>query len=229
MWPCNNGTMKLCCSITLGCAMLFTFALLPAYSAAADSILPEGTRISLQLNDQLSTKNNGEGDSFEAIVTEPVHLADRMVIPKGSVVSGSISRIQRPGRFKGKAVMTLLFQSISISGHGQVPIVASLVGVDREGTRGVSNEGVIHGKGSAGRDIGKVLTPGLIGAGIGTVAGGGKGAGIGAGVGAAVGLATVFASRGKDIELRRGAALDISLDKPLSVPSEGEGIAAKTH
>ena len=150
-----------------------------------------------------------------------------MVIPKGSVVSGSISRIQRPGRFKGKAVMTLLFQSISISGHGQLPIVASLIGVDREGTTGVSNEGAIKGKGSAGKDFGRVLVPGLIGAGIGTMAGGGKGAGIGAGVGAAAGLATVFASRGKDIELRRGATLDISLDKPFSVPPEGEGSSAK--
>lgn len=229
MWPCNNGTMKLCCSLTLGCAMLFTFALPPAYPAAADSILPEGTRISLQLNDQLSTKTNGEGDSFEAIVTEPVHLGDRMVIPKGSVVSGSISRIQRPGRFKGKAVMTLLFQSISISGHGQLPMVASLRGVDQEGNKGVDNEGAIKGKASAGKDFGRVLTPGLIGAGIGTLAGGGKGAGIGAGVGAAVGLATVFTSRGKDIELRRGSALDISLDKPLYVLSEGEGTAAKIH
>jgi hypothetical protein len=229
MQPCNNKAMKGYGSLGLGYALLFFSALVPIHAVAADAVLPEGTRISLQLNDQLSTKTNGEGDDFEAIVTMPVHLGDRMAIPKGSVVTGSISRIQRPGRFKGKAVMKLQFQSIIIAGHGQLPIVASLAGVDRQGAGAVNNEGTIQGKGSAGKDFGRVLKPGLIGAGIGTIAGGGKGAGIGAGVGAAAGLATVFVSRGRDIELRRGAMLDISLDKPLQIPSEGDHSAEKSH
>jgi hypothetical protein len=227
MLACNNGAMKRCCSLATICALVFIFVPARGYPAAADSTLPEGTRISLQLNDHISTKTNSEGDSFAAIVTEPVHLGDRMVIPKGSVVSGSISRIQRPGRFKGKAVMTLIFQSISISGHGQLPIVASLRAVDREGAQGINNEGTIQGKSSQGKDIGRVMVPSVLGAGIGGISGGGKGAGIGAGVGAAVGLATVFTSRGKDIELRRGSALDIALDRPLSIQPEGEHSAER--
>jgi len=195
--------------------------LLPAHVlTASDTILPEGTRIYLQLNTPLSTKTNSEGDTFTAVVTEPVSAGERIVIPKGSDVTGSISRIQRPGRFKGKAVLTLQFQSITIPGRGQVPIVASLVGVDREGNRSVNEEGTIEGGGPSGRAAGRVIVPGLAGAGIGTIAGGGKGAGIGAGVGVAIGLATVFTSRGKDIEIRRGATLDIALDKPLVLPPE---------
>jgi hypothetical protein len=73
------------------------------------------------------------------------------------------------------------------------------------------------------------MTPGIIGAGIGTIAGGRTGAGIGAGIGAAVGLATVFSSRGKEIELPRGTSLNIALDRPLSVPPESESTIAKTH
>ena len=41
----------------------------------------------------------------------------------------------------------------------------------------------------------------------------GKGAAIGAGVGAAIGLATVFSTRGKDLQVRRGATMDIALDR----------------
>jgi hypothetical protein len=219
--------MKQCCSHSMRCALLFVLFLPQVSLAAGDAILPEGTRISLQLNDSIGTKANSEGDPFKAIVTEPVYTADRIVIPKGSYVTGSISRIQRPGRFKGKAVMTLQFQSISITGRSQdLPIVASLARVEN---MGINTEGTIEGEGSEGKDAARVLTPGLIGAGIGGLAGGRRSAGIGAGVGAAIGLATVFTSRGKEIEIPRGSAMDIVLDKSLSIPSEAEGTAAKVH
>ena len=192
--------------------------------ATSDTIIPEGTQITLQLNNSLSTKSNREGDTFTAVVTSPVYLGNQMVIPKGSEVRGSVSRIIRPGRFKGKAVMHLLFQSIDILGRGEVPIVATLTRVDPEGNSGVRSEGSIEGEGSTGSDIGKVATPGLGGAGIGAISGGGKGAGIGAGIGAVIGFAAIFSSRGKDLELRRGSTIDISLERPLTVPAEGGAV-----
>ena len=228
MWPCKNEKMRKYSSLTLKCALLFIFALPQVCSAAADATIPEGTWIYLQLNNHISTRNS-EGDVFKAIVTEPVTVGDRILIPKGSQVTGSIARILRPGRVKGKAAITLLFQTIEIPGRSPMPIMASLVGVGREGNSGLSTEGTIEGEGSTGKDFGRVMTPGLIGAGIGTIAGGGKGAGIGAGIGAAVGLATVFSSRGKEIELPRGSSLNIALDKPLAIPLEGEGTIAKTR
>ncbi len=229
MWPCKNEKMRKYSSLQLIGVLLFIMALSPQLgSAASEVVLPEGTRIYLQLNNNISTKNI-EGDVFKAIVTEPVTIGDRIAVPKGSQVTGSIARILRPGRVKGKAAMTLLFQTIEIPGRGPMPIVATLAGVGREGNSGLSTEGTIEGEGSTGKDFGRVLTPGLIGAGIGTIAGGRRGAGIGAGIGAAVGLATVFSSRGKEIELPRGSSLNIVLDKPLYVPAENESTVAKTR
>lgn len=229
MLLCKNDVVKRCFSLTLSLALLLVFFNPPVSLAASEMILLEGTRITLQLNDRLSTKSNSEGDDFTAVVTTPVYLSDRIAIPKGSWVTGRISRILRPGRFKGKAVMNLLFQSINIPGRGQMPIMATLVRVDPEGNGGIRSEGSLEGEGSTGSDIGKVLIPGLAGAGIGTVAGGGKGAGMGAAIGAAVGLATVFTSRGKDLEVHRGSTLDISLDRPLTIPPEGEDAAARNR
>jgi hypothetical protein len=208
---------------------LLTMALLiPSVSwAANDTVLPEKTRITLQLNNKLSTKVNSEGDGFTAYVTAPVQLGDKIIIPKGSIVAGSISRIIRPGRFKGKAVLNVLFQSIEIPGRGQLPIVASLARMDSEGNGGIRAEGTVEGEGSEGSDIGRIVMPGIVGAGVGTLAGGGKGAAIGGGIGAAIGLATVFATRGKEIEVPRGSSMDITLDKPLTIPPEEEGTAAK--
>ncbi len=208
-------------------SLLLTALLMQSASiAASDTVLPEKTRITLQLNNKLSTRVNSEGDAFTAYVTAPVLIGDKIVIPKGSVVTGSISRIIRPGRFKGKAVLNVLFQSIEIPGRGQVPIAASLARMDADGEAGIRSEGTVVGEGSEGNDIGRVVMPGIVGAGVGTLAGGGKGAAIGGGIGAAIGLAAVFATRGKEIEVPRGSTLDITLDKPLAIPPEEAGFTA---
>ena len=228
MHPCKNSKMKEFWNLTLMCVLMVALSISPAFPAASDTILPEKTRITLQLNNHLSTKVNSEGDAFTAYVTTPILLGDRIVIPKGSVVTGSISRILRPGRFKGKAVMNLIFQSINIPGHGQLPIVASLARMGSQGNEAIRSEGTVEGESSEGNDMGKVLVPGIAGAGIGGLTGGAKGAAIGSGVGAAIGLATVFATRGKEIEVRRGATLEILLDQALTIPPE-EGDAATAN
>src|SRR5205809_241306 len=196
---------------------------------AGDQTLGQGTRISLQLSDTLSTKLSNEGDTFTARVVSPVTLGERVVIPKGSIVTGSISRVLRPGRFRGKAVMDLVFQSIRISGRPGLPIVASLVTLDAQGNVEAKPEGSIRGESSKGRDAASIAKPAAAAAGVGALVDGGKGAAIGSGIGAAVGLATVFATRGTDLELPRDSALDIVLDRPLAVPVDAEESGPRNH
>jgi hypothetical protein len=226
MLLCKNDPMNRYCDLMLIVVLLLAFLAPPLSRAATESVIPEGTRLTLQLNNHLSTKLNNEGDPFTAVVMLPLYMGDRMVIPKGSLVTGSISRISRPGRFKGKAVMTLLFQSINIPGRGELSITASLAGLP-EGNGTVRSEGTVEGKGSEGSDAGRILTPGVLGGGIGGLVGGGRGAAIGVGAGVLLGTATVFATRGKDIEFRRGSTMDISLERPLSIPPEGESTSAR--
>jgi hypothetical protein len=213
----KNSKMKHFCLYKLGIVILLFALQASELSQAGDFVLPEGTRINLQLNNHLSTKSSNEGESFTAYVIAPVLFQDRIIIPKGSIVNGSISRIIRPGRFKGKAGMFLLFQSISIPGRGLTRITATPIKVNSEGNNAIRTEGKIEGGGSVGSDVQKTLTPGIAGAGIGAIAGGTRGAGIGAGAGVAIGLATVFTSRGKDLELSKGATLEISLDRSLTI------------
>jgi hypothetical protein len=218
MKSCKNKGMKQACKLILSFVLPLGILLQPVCRAADKVTLPEGTRITLQLNETLSTKDNHEGDSFATYVIESVYYKDQVVIPKGSTVSGSISRITRPGRFQGKAVMHLLFQSIQIPGRGELSIHASLARVDSDEDMDIHTEGTLEGKGSAGKDVGKVLAPGLAGAGIGSLAGGNKGAGIGGGIGIGIGLANVFWTRGKDLELHRGSTMEISLEQALEIP-----------
>jgi hypothetical protein len=230
MWPCKNSRMRQDGSLMLLKFSLLFIALIPSLGWTAGEItIPEGARITLQLNDPLSTKRNNEGDAFKAIVVTPVSIGDRIAIPKGSVVAGSISRIKRPGVIKGKPLMNLLFQSVNIPGHGDHAIVAKLEEVNDEKNSGVYPEGTIKGEDSNSRDVGRIIAPGILGAGIGGLANGGKGAAIGSGIGAAVGIATVFSTRGKDLELSRGATLIISLERPLLIPADNDSETAKNR
>jgi hypothetical protein len=230
MRSCKNSRMRL--NGKFPRMLLLTLAItFPSISqAAGDTVVPEGTRITLQLNDYLSTKRSKEGDAFKAIVVSPIYQGERIAIPKGSVVSGNISRILRPGRFKGKPRMTLLFQSINITGRGEHPISAMLEKViNSDDNTETTTEGTVKGKGSENSDITRVVLPSLVGSGIGGLAGGAKGAGIGAGVGAGVGLINIISTRGKDLELSRGSTLEIALEKPLVVPANSSDISAKNH
>ena len=89
--------------------------------------------------------------------------------------------------------------------------------------------GTIEGDGSKGKDVATVAKPGASGAGIGALVAGGKGAAIGSGIGAAVGLATVFATRGKDLEVQRGSTMDIQLDRQLLIPTESDSSIVKNR
>ena len=212
--------MKIFGRICLLLASLLTSAIVCAQTSR-EVVLPEGTKLSLQLNDNLSTKKNNDGDAFTATVTDPVYLKDRVVIPKGSIVCGSVTRVLRAGRFKGKAQMNLLFSSIRLQDAGKtLPIVASLARLDSKTNADTQGEGTITPGSPAGKDAARVGAPAVTGAVIGAIVGRGHGAAIGAGIGAAVGLASILAVHGSDVEVKRGTSMDIVLDRPLSVPQE---------
>jgi hypothetical protein len=44
-----------------------------------------------------------------------------------------------------------------------------------------------------------------------------SGAGIGAGAGSAVGLATVLLGRGKEVELKQGATVDVTFERAVPI------------
>ena len=197
--------------------LLFIGAVWPV--RAADVRLPDGTQITLQLNDTLSTASNTEGDEFTAVVAMPVYFGDRIVIPKGSVVTGSVSRVLRPGRIKGKAILDLVFQTIQIPSRKEADIVATLIWIDLEGVGSIHNtqvgENRRDGEKTSGNSPqnGSALLP-KVGA-RSLAAKEGKNVVI-----ASSSRPAVFNSQGEDFEIHRGATMDILLDHPLILTDE---------
>jgi len=190
----------------------------PSPARAENIRLAEGTKIVFTLNNNLSTKESREGDTFSGVVNRSVRVGDRIVIPEGSLVRGTVNHVKRPGRVKGRAELGVRFDEIELPDGTQIPLAASLTELDEADKEKVTEEGQVEGEGSKKRDAATIGAGAGIGAVIGAIAGGGKGAAIGAGAGAAAGTGVVLATRGKDAELKRGADVAIQLDRPLSVP-----------
>jgi hypothetical protein len=177
-------------------------------------VVPAGTVIPISLTSHISTKNSRDGDGVYGKTAFPITVDNKIVIPEGSSVRGKISEIRRPGRVKGKAELTLSFQTLILPNGATLPIYTSLRGTGGAGER--RGENTVEGDSSKGDDAKTVGTIGATGAGLGGIASRtGKGAAVGGATGAAVGAATVLLTRGKDLELGPGTTLEIVLDRPL--------------
>jgi len=189
----------------------------------ADEItVPAGTKIPLALINSLNTKRSAEGDRVYLQTSFPVVLGGRIIIPKGSYVSGTVTEVKRPGRVKGKGEIYLRFDSLTLPNGVTRDFRARLGGADTGDFD--RQEGKIRGESDKAGDTRRVGETTAAGAGVGTVAGAaaghpGMGAGIGAAAGAAAGLASVLVSRGPDLILPKGTAFEMVLDRGLKYKS----------
>jgi type IV secretion system protein VirB10 len=150
----------------------------------------------------------------------PISVDNRIAIPVGSFVQGTVSHVKRSGRVKGKAELGIRLESLTLPGGRVLKFAPRLSSVDSNRTEQKVDEkessvkqGPDHGK-----DTAQVVILAGEGAAIGGMADRGwTGAGIGGGIGSAVGLASVLATRGREVELRQGSSLDVVFDRPLSL------------
>lgn len=188
-------------------------------------IVPSGTRIPLSVVNFVSSRNAKAGDPVYLETMFPITIGNRVVIPVGSYVRGTITEVKRSGRVKGRAEMYLRFDSLTLSNGTTRDFTATVSQADAR-IPGNLKEGKIEAEGSKGRDVGTIATTGAAGTTIGAIAGSasdhpGMGTAIGAGAGAVAGLIMVLAQHGNEIDLYRGTEVDMTLDRNL-VFDEGE-------
>lgn len=74
---------------------------------AGPNQLPEGTTLTVSLNQQLSTSTTQPGAIFNARIIQPVMKDGRIVIPVGSIVSGRVTSVSEGRRITGGASIRL--------------------------------------------------------------------------------------------------------------------------
>ena len=207
--------------------VLTTRTLIPAQPtppAPTEFVVDQGTRILLRLTNSVNTKRTAPGDRVYLETAVPVVVDGRLLIPRGSYVTGTVTESKQAGRVKGKAALNLRFDTLTLP-NGVTRDFRSRAGsADTRGDLDRS-EGRIEGEGNKSGDAKTVGQTTAAGAGIGTIAGAasghyGLGAGIGAAAGAAAGLAGVLSSRGPEVVLPAGTTMELVLDRDLRFTSE---------
>jgi hypothetical protein len=184
--------------------------------ADPELLVPAVTMIPIALSAYLNTRSSQVGDTFYADTVYPIWVQQRLVIPRGSTIKGTVTEVARPGRIKGKGRLALRIESILLPNGVNRNLIAVFHGMHGPGNEKMDRKSeTIEMSGSKGEDAGTIMGNTGEGAMIGAISGGGKGAGIGAGAGAAVGLATVLFTRGRDLVLDPGTQFDLELKQPL--------------
>jgi type IV secretion system protein VirB10 len=185
--------------------------------------IPAGTKIPLSLKQAISTKNAREGDAVYAETAFPFVLQDRVVIPAGSYIQGTISHVERAKRVKGRAEILMHFTSMIYPNGYTVMLPGSV-----ENTPGADNKGVKDTEGTIQQDSdkGKRIEDAAKGGVIGTVggatagslaAGGLNGARVGAGIGAAAGIGWALLKKGSEMKLEVGTSIEMEIQRPIMV------------
>ena len=188
--------------------------------APAEIVVPAGSKIPLSLLNSLNTKHTSEGDRVYLQTSFPIVVGGRVIIPRGSYVTGTVTEVKPAGRVKGKAEIFLRFDSLTLPNGVTRDFRARLSGADADAGKLDREEGKIQGEGDKGGDARRVAETTAAGAGVGGVAGSvaghaGMGVGIGAAAGATAGLASVLLSHGAEVILPKGTSFEMVLDRPV--------------
>src|SRR5437870_5007574 len=176
----------------------------PTSSNAANTgwTIPTGSKIVIRMIDAVNSEKSKVGETFIAVLDEPISENGIEVIPRGADVRGRIANVNSAGRVAGSAELGLELTQIIVNG---IPYSVTTSEYEQVG------EG--RGKETAKR---AALGAG-IGAAIGAIAGGGKGAAIGAGVGGGGATAVQVLTKGEKLNIPSETKLEFTLRSPLVV------------
>jgi len=193
----------------------------PSPAASPNLVVHAGTRIAMSLRNPVDTKHSHEGDHVYLQTIAPVAVNNRIVIPVGSYVNGTITQAKPAHGVNSKGQLFLRFDSLTLP-NGVTRDFRSRLGSADSTTRGKvdSKEGKITGERDGSGDAPMIALGTGIGASVGGIAGAAAGhplggAGVGAAVGAAAGLASVLHSKRPDVVLPQGTTLEMILDRDL--------------
>lgn len=178
----------------------------PAPVVAAPVTVPSGTELALAMTNGVTTKTAKVGDPVQAILTAPVLVGGKTVIPAGATVVGEVTEvISGTAKIGGHPTLGLAFNEIRLEDGRRLGINAKLTQVGRKETN---------------RDAAKIAGGALVGAIVGDqVSDKNSGKIVGAVLGGAAGAAIAH-NTGGEVELKDGAAVTIALTSSVTVPAK---------
>ena len=164
---------------------------------AADSV------IGLQIETRVSSEDARVEDSVDARVTRDVLVDDRVAVPAGARLHGSVVLVERGGRMSKGARIGVRFHTLVMADSTELAIVTETI--------------YREGEGQGGRRAKAIGGAAVTGAILGAIFGGRRGAVLGGSVGAAGGTAGVMTGDRNRTTLLPGMTFTMRLLQPVTV------------
>lgn len=207
-----------------------TVSAAPFNANAKTKRIPAGTQFQLQLMNPVSTSYNTVGSDFTAIMINDQTSDADVILPMGSLVRGTIKRIEAPKRFSKGAVLYLDFDHVVTPNGRQLPLSFSVTGRSDmtydggiAGSKGYKEALIENWKKTKeitsnatewGGDVfDDVPVADQILTGVGAIGGA-----IGGGAYYAYDFFADMIKKGKNVNLRKGEILKVILINPVDVP-----------
>lgn len=173
--------------------------------------LPAGTVVRVRIDEWLSSDHNLTGDSFSAVLEQPIVVDGWVVARRGQAQTGRVSVVKKGGHGDGASQLGVDLPELTLVDGQQLPLQTELF---------QTSAGTSHG-----RDAAIVGTTTGMGALIGAIAGRGVGAAIGAGVGATAGIIGVMSTQGKPTVISPETVLSFRLQAPVTISTANSQFA----
>jgi type IV secretory pathway VirB10-like protein len=168
--------------------------------------MPTDSVLGLQLETSLNSERAQVEDRVDARVTRDVRVGNRVAIPAGTRVTGSVVQVGRGGKVKERAYLAIRFHTVVLPNSTRLAINTDAI--SRESESPVSKSAAKIGGAAVGGAI------------LGAILGGGKGAAIGSSIGAAGGTTAVMAGERATVALPAGTLLTVRMLSPVTVTVE---------
>jgi len=182
--------------------------LITAQKPSGISELKSGTKIRVQMDNEINSKVSSFDDTFTVTVTEPVSVQNVVFLPIGAVIEGRIIKAKRASTGGKDGKLEVVFETLKLVNGSKREIEAVLV---KKLKAKSSNTGKLL----------SILGGTALGVIIGAVSNVENGALIGAGIGAGAGTGTALLQKGKDVRIKAEEKFEIKLTKSVTLPAEG--------
>ncbi len=88
--------------------------------------LPEGTPIPVRLQGTISSQSSHTGDSFSAIIDQPIDIDGQSVVPAGTSASGRVLEAKAAQGAQEPGYLRIVLVSLTVDGHA-IPIETSSI------------------------------------------------------------------------------------------------------
>lgn len=166
-------------------------------------LLPAGTRITVKLDTELSSKVASVNDTFLAMVAQPVIVRELVVLPADTSIEGRVIKVSRAsgGRKNGK--LEVVFETLRFA-NTKRRIEGEIITEFTRPSSGTLGAISIVGGAVGGALIGSRNSS--------------SGALVGAGIGTGVGVGIALLKKGKEMRIAKGEEFVIELKKEVVLP-----------